>query len=363
MIETDSYIDKKTAFILPKLIEIVDVKVSERKKIVTALASSTMNDMKERFTYIDESTGKPKNSGIRTKITKLGNSLVLNRIKYIESVDASKEIDGRLKRCIEWFRKDLNLMYRPDSDRINAEQTERRERVRKKTNRIKVQPTEALTEASRVLTLVANEEKVKWQDVAFALLLTTGRRSVEIMRTARFTKVDDYSVSFEGYAKQKDSSFIKDGGYYHFEKEAFTIPTLVKSDLVIAGLQWLIDEGRRVSDSADNNAEEIALRAKVNGRYSKAFTNHFKSKPIWDCLPDYDWIIDKLKLDPSKKHNDYKMSAHTFRAIYLRCCVSNEDVDAYDYLDYAQSVLGDAGKEAVQSYQKFELEDNATTRI
>jgi hypothetical protein len=192
------------------------------------------------------------------------------------------------------------------------------------------------------------------------------------MRTAEFSKVDDYTLSFKGYSKQKDSSYIQNvngkRAYYNFGKDAFNIPTLVKADYVISGLEWLRDTAKGnkgVLENANNNAEEIALRAKVNSRYSKAFTEHFKANRTWYILPEYDSILKALGLASKEKgqYNDYKMSTHTFRAIYLRCCVHNSDVDAYDYMDYAQNILGDSGKEAVASYQKFELLEGSVTRI
>lgn len=370
---TNTFIEEKAAYILPSLIKIVDTPLRERKKIIKGIASSIFRELLEKYPCFDEK-GIPTYSTVRRQITAIRNVLNLKMATYIELTGSTTEISGKLKRCInDWFMVDLNDMYRPYSDNLNLKQETRRETVRQKPNRVKVDPSKALEFAAKVLEDTTKDEAesyLKWQDVFFALCLVTGRRSVEIMRTARFTKVDDYTVSFEGYAKQKDSSYIQcrnnTRAYYHFEKESFNIPTLVKADYVISGLDWLRDTAKGckgVLDSANNNAEEIALRAKVNSRYSKAFTEHFKTQSVWNVLPDYETTIKALGLSTAKTHNDYKMSTHSFRGIYLRCCVVNEEVDAYDYMDFAQSILGDTGKDAVTSYQKFELVEGANTRV
>lgn len=89
-----------------------------------------------------------------------------------------------------------------------------------------------------VLTnLQPTSKKTVWGDVAYALFLLTGRRFSEIFSTAEFTPTDDpYRVVFTGQLKTKERS----GGNQPYE-----IPLLVRSELVINGMQWLADKDKR----------------------------------------------------------------------------------------------------------------------
>jgi hypothetical protein len=65
-----------------------------------------------------------------------------------------------------------------------------------------------------------------YTEIAWALAVLTGRRSVEIMRWAEFEKIDSGSVMFSGQAKKREGVIA----------DSFPIPVLVDSDDIIAAM-------------------------------------------------------------------------------------------------------------------------------
>jgi hypothetical protein len=197
-----------------------------------------------------------------------------------------------------------------------------------------------------------------WKDVSCALALVTGRRMAEIHLSASFVKADEFAVYFTGQLKGKESGFMvnKKGeavrtnrADYNKSKSAgltdkpfipladyrFTIPTLVPADLVVAGLQWLEDNGKRLSKKDEPEA--------VNRKYSR-----YLSERVVDV-----WTI----LDKSE------MTFHKFRGAYFRACVVNCKVDGFDYMTFATSILGDGDEATIKAYQRFEIKPDSLTKL
>lgn len=214
--------------------------------------------------------------------------------------------------------------------------TQYRNKVEKrshKENRIELDLTDHLQLAHKTLSQIKKEtslEEVEWRDVSCSLALVTGRRMAEIHLSAQFQKSSKYAVLFKGQLKGK-SRKIKGQSLRSHE---FTIPTLVEADLVVKGLNWLGKQKKRFPFSEDP--------ARVNRRWSKVLSSRCRQE--WGIL---------------KK----EMTYHKFRACYLRACLVNEKVDPFDYLDYAQSILGDRDEANIRAYQRFVLAQDSLTRI
>lgn len=123
----------------------------------------------------------------------------------------------------------------------------------------------------------------EWADVAAALAVLTGRRSSEILATARLYYKTDYSVTFTGALKRRGEQ----------QTLSFEIPTLAPAQVVIEALNKLHD----LVDTKGMSAEA------VNQRYAEAVARacdrHFS-----DLVP--------LR---SGRDNLY---THLFRTIYAR---------------------------------------------
>jgi hypothetical protein len=113
----------------------------------------------------------------------------------------------------------------------------------------------------------------------------------------------------------------------------FTIPTLVKADYVIAGVQWLEENGKRFDRNEDPE--------RVNRRWSKVLSEKVRD----------DWMLFE------------GMTYHKFRGAYFRACVENSSIDPYDWEDYAKQVLGDDDSATIKAYKRFVLKPKSVTRV
>lgn len=191
--------------------------------------------------------------------------------------------------------------------------------------------------------------KITWEDVSCALALATGRRMAEIHLSAEFQPVegDEYAVMFTGQLKGKDRKAVFDNGRLVDTSDGkdvryvpFIIPTVVKAELVISGLNYLKENGKRLAKSEDTT--------RVNARYSKALSG--KVKANWDFIPN----------PPTPKEGT---SYHKFRAAYFLLCLVNKEVNPMDALDYITILLGDTSKDAQDAYKRFNIKPGSITRI
>ena len=121
---------------------------------------------------------------------------------------------------------------------------------------LKIQCCPAILEARQILSSLKNSDKRKWRHVVWALMLATGRRPSEILCTGEFQTIgNDYQVLFSGQLQK------------HGEESApYPIPTLVSAKLVVAGMKWLENHGKRDCDTP----------AQVNIKYANALSERVK---------------------------------------------------------------------------------------
>lgn len=159
--------------------------------------------------------------------------------------------------------------------------------VEKVTNQVSIDPTTLLNYTKAVL---AHPDEYRYEDVAIALALATGRRMAEIMSTGNFEVVDEYTIAFSGLTKAR---FKKD------EKSVavINIPTLVPAKDVVKGIEYLTFLNRRI-DIED-----------VNNKYGKAFLRVIKGH----------WLNISGLPSSDEKVFTYK----SLRALYAEICYKN----------------------------------------
>lgn len=121
----------------------------------------------------------------------------------------------------------------------------------------------------------------RWEDIAVGLAVTTGRRLTEILKTARFHPLSDWTVEFEGQLKQKAELL-----------PPYEIPTLVEAEVVIGAWQRL----RGLLPCEELANEEVEARSGEEVR--TAADRHFAS------------------LVPSRMGKEENLFTHLFRACY-----------------------------------------------
>jgi Telomere resolvase len=136
----------------------------------------------------------------------------------------------------------------------------------------------------------------EWADIAAALSVLTGRRSSELLATAKFTAASPYSVTFTGSLKRRGE----------LQELSFEIPTLATSKQVCSALdklrQQLPDAGRMTPESVNRKYGPAVTRAcdkhftdLVPHREGKdnLYTHLFRSvyatiATFWYCPPQVD---------------------------------------------------------------------------
>ena len=91
----------------------------------------------------------------------------------------------------------------------------------------------------------ASKEDVEWRDVSCVLALVTGRRMGEVHLSGVFTQVSEYEVAFSGQLKGKSRKVKVGERKLALRDYEFSIPTLVRAELVVKGIAWLEANGKR----------------------------------------------------------------------------------------------------------------------
>lgn len=131
---------------------------------------------------------------------------------------------------------------------------------------------------------VALLDSSRWQEVCLGLLVLTGRRLSEVLKTGEFEPCTGFSVLFSGQLKKRGEDF-----------PAYEIPTLCEAEKVLAGVARL-----RSMRNLENMAVEL-----VNTRHPRPVAVVAK-KHFSDLVPT---------LDGKDLH------AHVFRTVYTRIAV------------------------------------------
>lgn len=237
---------------------------------------------------------------------------------------------------ITHFGEALSFLFSEDTFIKNEKTQERVAFQSSPENRVELDLTPFLKEAYSILKQVsesATKDDVEWRDVSCALALVTGRRMGEIHLSGVFTKSGEYQVNFKGQLKGKNRKVKIGDSRLALRDYEFTIPTLVKADLVVAGINWLDENGKRFEPTEEPE--------RVNRRWSKVLSERVKDE--WKLFDE--------------------MTYHKFRGAYFRACVENANVDPYDWEDYAKSILGDDDSATIQAYKRFIIKPDTLTRI
>lgn len=128
--------------------------------------------------------------------------------------------------------------------------------------------------------LVDGEYRGFFSYLALGLALATGRRSIEVLKTGRISKVGEYELEFSGQAKKR-------GGVDY--SEAYHIYTLVKADLVIEAWEELrsLPEASELQslDNSDVNRRTAKTLNTLTKRIFNDDSRVFKdSRAIWARL-------------------------------------------------------------------------------
>lgn len=301
-----------------------------------------------------------------TKVSYKG--LLLSGLRGSLDLLEDSSLKGRVKTTIDYLADDLALLFKGKQQATNSENKFRT--VARREGAIEYDPTPLIEKAYDVLQEVAHGFEPNWADVAFALVVATGRRSVEIMMTGQFWLPTEEEITWEpelslkNYLKTiksydpriKTRSWLIDKehtigfkglakGKGKQSKEnrelVFYITTLVPAELVMKGFQYLIDKDVRLDIEYGT--------VYVNRKYSNSFQRKKKQWP----LPMKPAVNGKAETE---------FSIHDIRDIYFCSLVATLKVPPRDYR-YITGVMGHFDQSTIESYETVFIKEGTTTFI
>lgn len=189
-------------------------------------------------------------------------------------------------------------LSRADHDKVVA--------LRQKSVNAKLATSQKIDVDALLRKLMPGLTKTTFDDVVPALLLATGRRSVEILKTAKFTPISEYKVFFEGQVKKV--------GEVKYE-----IDLLAPADLCIKALTWV----RENVDCKTKTTEEI--NAILGRKLNRAVAHRTSLKP------------------------------HDLRAVNAVACEKLYN-KRKSFIGYIQSQLGHDNETSAPRYQRFKVQ-------
>ena len=173
---------------------------------------------------------------------------------------------------------------------------------------LKIYCCPAILEARQILSSLKNSDKRRWRHVVWALMLATGRRPSEILCTGEFEDAgDDYQVLFSGQLQK------------HGEESApYPIPVLVSAKLVIAGMKWLENHGKR----------DCSTPAQVNIKYANALSARVKNLNLQTFkVEEGDWSYTDNGKD--KSLNNSQILRHVYGVVSSQIFNNTQPLQEY----------------------------------
>lgn len=233
----------------------------------------------------------------------------------------------RLTQNIDSVFRDVSKVMRQQADMLKQQDSiAQNEKMQSLAG---VAGVEMLIKRAQLTLEMLNDETParKWREVSVALAIVTGRRKAEIQALAVFEVAGDDEVLFTGQAKTKGAT-----ADYFAENPSYVIPTLAPAKDVVKGLNWLTDNGKRISE---DEAETPQKRAKLaHNRYSKDL-----SKEALKWSDQTLQVVMPSDADKGVKHQS-EIGYHHFRKLYALVCVRDRKPDNITAVKYGAMILG-----------------------
>lgn len=375
--QSNTYIDHRVKELIPLIESLAPFTATARKNGKNGLIGWKALAIEEarrlKLTYPDETNedGTQKPESDRTYGTCLRQVTALKKALRClgKEVMSDPATINQFKTIASHFGEILSDQFSGYKSLQNFEYSARVKSRSTEGQRIVVNLEPFIQQAHAVLSMVVNDEEIDWREVTCAIALVTGRRMAEILATGKFTKVSDYEVSFQGQLKGKDSGIATDkkgnqvrGTLSQFKqmqslnqvatdskfipliKYQFTIPTLVRADLVVAGIEYLAEQGKRLEANEDPEM--------VNRRWAKPLAERIQKS--WVIVPNEEWQA----VDPKDK-----MTFHKLRGAYFIGVMGTMQSSFSAMKSLAESILGDKDLSAIENYERFDIAPDTLTRI
>lgn len=173
-------------------------------------------------------------------------SILTDYRNAVRALELTPSITWEHERGRSLIREHIALKYlvKNSTERSVRGEKETKQKYKKHTNIHKVDADSIILVAEGLLDQ-SKASRPSYQKIALGLMLLTGRRPIEILKTASFVEVDDYFVEFSGQAKTKGSE--------NAQTNPYIIPTLASAEKCIEALEQL----RQMKDFSEEANEKV----------------------------------------------------------------------------------------------------------
>jgi hypothetical protein len=205
---------------------------------VIAIDSDSKDEMKESVFKLTVAHVASEIKVYKDSTVKGRRTDIIKFLRVAVEEEESKLSKKDIEDTVEFFIRTYNQALYELTMSVHAT-TEKRLKETSR-NLILVDGDKCLEFARKALTDLSD-----WRDVSIALITATGRRMAEIhhLHTV-FTKIDEYHMSFEGQLKTNPKPQKEEEKEEQEASKVYDIPTVIPVDLILAGREYLRQEGK-----------------------------------------------------------------------------------------------------------------------
>lgn len=329
--ETEQKIEEIKTYVRDYIQELVDYEINEDIDSLLELSMKKVPNIITRIIDISE------NNNVHT--------ISNNKSKIFSSLEKEySSLDSKYQKLFKkHFDRIRNSVY--NSETMMKFKAEKRQHGKdaikqRKGNKTNIKVSKCIDWAIKTLENLDKYSPQYWKPVTQALKVLTGRRSSEILSSAKFIESDyEGCVYFSGQNKKHKKELNE-------KEKPYIIPIIKgRTDLVIAGLDWLNNSGKRILPENDTWMAQLAANTKVNknlGRYLSEF-----------CKGADGFHLNFYDLIESDKDWSNQAKPDCTRDIYTQIlgCYRYEQVkDIDNTLDFLIECLGHGGDKSIVNY-------------
>ncbi|NER25846.1 MAG: hypothetical protein F6J96_35165 [Symploca sp. SIO1C2] len=216
-----------------------------KEDINPIVASVALSEMRE----YEFSTVKSRRNQIKDALYQM----VLSEIPLLkETMDV----------LVNYFYSQLLSFQKEDS--IQLSKNYRKTVFGKNRDKTPISIAQLVIDCRDTLNKLIDGEEPHWAKVSIAFALGTGRRMVEIHALGEFEVIGEYQLHFSGQAKTRGADGAKD---------EYDIPTLFPASQLMAALEYLEQEGRRI-DGDEQRRDRLATNRAFGMANSRAMEKY-----------------------------------------------------------------------------------------
>lgn len=216
----------------------LDMSTGETKQSIFADVAGLSTAL---VTYLNGLEGKQANGGIANTTKLRYRTEIMNALKSSVQAEQGSFLKPALESAIAILERALSQALKQE---YSAKKNDYKQKVaERKDDKTEIDAKPLLLFADSVLKNLETLKTRDWTMVSVAIAIATGRRMAEVHSTDTSFERKSDALLFTGQLKAKGAA-----AEYYEKNPTYEIPCLVYPELVVAGHQWLRDNGKLESD-------------------------------------------------------------------------------------------------------------------